>query len=70
MNDTDTHEPTDVNQLPARVIELEQALRGLLLSADIAWESNPYRYGGHDWAEACRRARQVLGFDPRADGYY
>ena len=33
------------------------ALRGLLLSADCAWEE---RNEGHDWAEACQKARAAL----------
>jgi hypothetical protein len=36
---------------------LREALRGLLLSADCAWEE---RHGGHDWPEAVAAARAAL----------
>lgn len=40
-----------------RVDLLEQVVRDLLLSADAAWEQ---RGEGHDWAEACKRARKAV----------
>lgn len=42
----------------AEVARLSAALRGMLLSADADWERLPC--GGHDWPEACRRARALL----------
>lgn len=41
----------------AEVKRLRTALRGLLLSADAAWEE---RREGHDWPEACKAARAAL----------
>jgi len=41
----------------AEIERLRDALEGLLLSADCAWEA---RDEGHDWAESCRTARAVL----------
>ena len=43
--------------LRSRVQALEDALRGLLLSADCGWEE---RNEGHDWAEACTAARAAI----------
>jgi hypothetical protein len=43
--------------LRERVATLEEALRDLLVSADCTWESHN---GGHDWREACDRARSAL----------
>jgi hypothetical protein len=41
------------------------ALRDLLLSADCTWESNN---GGHDWREACDRARSALALHRSGGG--
>jgi len=40
-----------------RAKALEASLRDLLASADCEWEN---RRGGHDWADACQQAREVL----------
>lgn len=39
------------------VERLSDALRGMLLSADCSWENNNQ---GHDWPEACEKARAAL----------
>ena len=41
----------------ARIKELGETIRDLLLSADCTWEE---RKEGHDWAEACVAARRAL----------
>lgn len=44
-------------RLQKRVAELETAVRDLLISADATWEDHNI---GHDWPEACKRARRLL----------
>ena len=40
-----------------REAKLRATIRYLLLSADCSWEENNE---GHDWAQACQMAREVL----------
>ena len=45
-----------------RIRVLEEALRGILLSADASWEEGGL---GHDWPEAMAAARLALAHDPQ-----
>lgn len=45
------------DRLAERLVQAERLLRNMLLSADASWE---YPASGHDWPDACAKARAFL----------
>ena len=56
---------TENAELRERIKALEEALSRMLISQDAEWEN---KNQGHDWADACRQARDILSRTALAEG--